>query len=92
MMEAPIRQRAKIMFKNDSAFYYLNKCIPLVENLQEKKRAAFYINIGNAFIDTDANKAEEYLNKSIAISQNTVRSYRSRIHSAESVRITDTKE
>lgn len=54
----------------DSAFYYLNKCIPLVENLQEKKRAAFYINIGNAFIDTDANKAEEYLNKSIAIKPN----------------------
>jgi len=24
------------MFKNDSAFYYLNKCIPLVEILQEK--------------------------------------------------------
>ena len=54
----------------DSASYYLNKCIPLVENLKEKKRTSFYINIGNAFIDTDIHKAEEYLNKSLAIQPN----------------------
>ncbi len=44
-----------------------------------------------AFMEHQGKKDEE-LQHIMAISQNTVRSYRSRIHSAESVRITDTKE
>ena len=58
------------MGNKDSAYYYLNKCIPLLDSIPNNQRSGFYANIGNAFIDTDANKAEEYLNKSIAIKPN----------------------
>lgn len=58
------------MGNKDSASYYLNKCIPLLDSIPNNQQSGFYANIGNAFIDTDANKAEEYLNQSIAIKPN----------------------
>ena len=58
------------MGNKDSAYYYLDKCIPLLDSIPNNQRSGFYANIGNAFIDTDVNKAEEYLNKSIAIKPN----------------------
>ena len=58
------------MGNKDSAYYYLNKCIPLLDSIPQNQRSGFYANIGNAFIDTDINKAEEYLNKSTAIKPN----------------------
>ena len=60
----------KELGKKDSALYYLNKNIKLIDSIPTDQQFGFYANIGNAFIDTDANKAEEYLNKSIAIKPN----------------------
>lgn len=60
----------KEMGNKDSASYYLNKFIPLIDSIPHNQRSNFYANIGNAFIDTDINKAEEYLNKSTAIKPN----------------------
>lgn len=55
---------------NDSAFYYIDKCIPLVDRLQENEKWGFYANIGNAYIASDTKLAEDFLNKSIDISPN----------------------
>ena len=49
----------------DSARYYIEKCIPYVEHVPENQRSSFYANIGNAFIETDVQKAEFFLNKVI---------------------------
>lgn len=49
----------------DSAQYYLEKCIPYVEYVPENQRSSFYANIGNAFTETDVQKAEYFLNKVI---------------------------
>ena len=54
----------------DSALFYLNKCIPLLESIPQYERSRFYANIGNAYIDSDVAKAEDYLNQSIAIRPN----------------------
>lgn len=54
----------------DSALFYLNKCILLLESIPQHERYTFYANIGNAFLDTDMAKAEDYLNQSIAIKPN----------------------
>ena len=54
----------------DSALFYLNKCILLLESIPQNERHTFYANIGNAYIDTDVAKAEDYLNQSIAINHN----------------------
>ena len=66
----------KELGNKDSALYYLNKCVPLLDKIQMNIRDAFYANIGNAFIDTDINNAEDYLNKSIEIKPNAF-AYRS---------------
>ena len=66
----------KELGNKDSALYYLNKCIPLLDKIQMNIRDAFYANIGNAFIDTDINKAEDYLNESVDIKPNAF-AYRS---------------
>ncbi len=49
----------------DSAKYYLEKCVPIVKHVPKNQRSSFYANIGNAFIESDIQQAEEYLNKSI---------------------------
>ncbi len=54
----------------DSAQYYLNKCVPLVETLPENERYIFYANIGNALVDTNIENAEDYLEKSVALKPN----------------------
>lgn len=64
------------MGNTDSAQYYLAKYVPLVEKIPKNERSGFYANIGNAYIDTDMAKAEDYLNRSITIAQN-VFAYRS---------------
>ena len=69
----------KELGNKDSALYYLNKCIPLLDKIQMNIRDAFYANIGNAFIDTDINKAEDYLNKSVDINPNAF-AYRGLAH------------
>lgn len=53
--------------KKDSALYFLDKFIPIVEKLPKREKTPFYINVGHALIDTDIHKAEEYLNKSLDI-------------------------
>ena len=60
----------KDLGKMDSATYYLNKCIPLVQEIPQEQRSSFYANIGNAYIDSDVTKAENYLHQSIAIKPN----------------------
>lgn len=62
--------------KKDSALYFLDKFIPLVEKLPIREKTPFYINVGHALIDTDIHKAEEYINKSLDIQPN-VYAYRS---------------
>ena len=56
----------------DSAFYYLNKCIPLLESIPVKERVVFYNNIGLWFSLTghDDDQAEKYFKKSIEINPN----------------------
>lgn len=54
----------------DSAFYYLNRCIPLLDSIPMNIRYSYYANIGNALTDTDIMKAEDYLNKSVEIKPN----------------------
>lgn len=58
------------MGNQDSAKYYLDKCIPLVDQLPENERYSFYANIGNAFFDSDIKQAEDYLRKSVDIKPN----------------------
>ena len=66
----------KELGNKDSAFYYLNKCIPLLNTIPKNNRHIYYANIGNALTDTDITKAEDYLNKSIEIKPNAF-AYRS---------------
>ena len=56
----------------DSAQYYLDKCIPLVDSLPENERYTFYANIGNAFVDSNVENAEDYLNRSVALTPNVI--------------------
>lgn len=51
----------------DSAQFYLDKCIPLVENLPDKNKVTFYNNIGISLVDKDTQKAEAYFNKALTI-------------------------
>ena len=60
----------KELGNKDSAFYYLNKCIPLLKTVPENIRYTYYANIGNALIDKDIQKAEDYLNLSLKIKPN----------------------
>ena len=52
---------------NDSAQYYLDTCIPLIEFIPLKQRAPFYDNIGISLIDKDIMTAEKYLMKAFSI-------------------------
>ena len=56
--------------QQDSAIYYLNKCIPLVDSIPKNQRFGFYANIGNAYIPSDMEKATYYLTKSIDVKPN----------------------
>lgn len=49
----------------DSAFFYLEKCIPQVKNVPDNQRSSFYANIGDALAETNTQQAEDYLNMSI---------------------------
>lgn len=51
----------------DSARYYLNKCIPLIEQVPDKNKVSFYNNIGMFMLDKDIHQAEDYFNKALAI-------------------------
>lgn len=66
----------KYIGKTDSAQYYLEKCIPLIKNIPENQRSGFYANIGDEFIESDTQQAEDYLNKSVEIKPNAF-AYRS---------------
>ena len=56
--------------KKDSAKYYINKCIPLIENLPKNKRVSFYDNIASFVVDDDVHQAEQFLKKAIEIKPN----------------------
>lgn len=60
----------------DSALFYLEKCVPYVNYVPENQQSSFYANIGNAYIESDIQKAEGYLNKSIEDTPNAF-AYRS---------------
>ena len=66
----------KYIGKIDSAKYYLEKCVPFIEHVPENQQSSFYANIGNAYIESDIQKAEDYLNKSVEIKPNAF-AYRS---------------
>lgn len=66
----------KYIGKTDSAKYYLEKCVPIIEHVPENQQSSFYANIGNAYIESDIQKAEGFLNKSIEIKPNAF-AYRS---------------
>lgn len=69
----------KYLGNKDSAFYYLRKCIPLLKYLPQNQRPSFYANIGNAFIETDIQQAEDYLNMSVEGKPNAL-AYRGLAH------------
>lgn len=55
----------------DSAKYYIEKCIKLVENIPKGEKSGFYANIGNHYINQkDYNNAEKYLRLSLETSDN----------------------
>lgn len=56
--------------KVDSAVYYANRCIPLLEDVPRELRPNFYVNLGNVLIKSDIVRAEDYLNKSLAEAPN----------------------
>ena len=61
--------------KRDSAEYYLNKCIPLIDSIPDNNKVIFYNNFGMFMVDTDVHQAEAYFNKALAINP-TVFTYR----------------
>jgi len=60
----------------DSAQYYLNKCIPLIEQVPDKNKVSFYNNIGTFMLEKDINQAEEYFNKVLALAPDDAFAYR----------------
>lgn len=55
----------------DSAIYYRDKCIDLLEHIPVQERSEYYTNIGNSYIDSDIKQAQYYLDKSISIKPNS---------------------
>lgn len=53
--------------ETDSAVYYLNKCIPLLQYIPYKDRSVTLANIAAAYEHTDKEKAKSYARQSIAI-------------------------
>ena len=60
----------------DSAQYYLNKCIPLIEQVPDKNKVSFYNNIGTFMLEKDIHQAEEYFNKALVLAPDDAFAYR----------------
>lgn len=60
----------------DSAQYYLNKCIPLIEQVPDKYKVSFYNNIGTFMLEKDIHQAEEYFNKALVLAPDDAFAYR----------------
>lgn len=51
----------------DSAVFYMEKCLPLIKDLESDRQAVSYGNLGAAYEDIDTKKAKAYILKSISI-------------------------
>ncbi len=60
----------------DSAQYYLNKCIPFIEQVPDKNKVSFYNNIGTFMLERNIHQAEEYFSKALALVPDDAFAYR----------------